>query len=87
MANHKSALKRIRQNEKRRIRNKGIRSKLRTRFNQFESAVASGDLAQAEKAFTVAVSELDRAASKGVIPKSRASRKTSRLAQQLNTLR
>ncbi len=72
MANHKSALKRIKQNAKRAARNKSVRSRLRTRINQFEATLASGDLEAAETAFRVAESELHRAASKGVIPNARA---------------
>ena len=83
MANHKSALKRIRQNEKRRARNKSTRSKLRTRANSFEKAMAEGNLDKAAAALTVAESDLNRAASKGVIPRARAARKTSRLAKRL----
>ncbi|MEM1349513.1 MAG: 30S ribosomal protein S20, partial [Myxococcota bacterium] len=44
MANHKSAIKRIRQNEKRRVRNKAVKSNLRTRVRQFEVAVEAGDV-------------------------------------------
>lgn len=87
MANHKSAIKRIRQNEKKRVRNKGVRTLLRTRFSQFDAAIKEGDLAQAEVLFRTAESTLHRAASKGIIPRSRAARKTGRLALQLNTLR
>lgn len=87
MANHKSALKRIKQNAKRAARNKSVRSRLRTRINQFQTALESGDLDAAENAFRVAESELHRAASKGVIPGARAARKTSRLAVALNKAR
>lgn len=83
MANHKSALKRIRQNAKRRMRNKSVRSKLRTRTNNFEKALTSGDLTQATDALKVAESDLAKAASKGVIPRARAARKTGRLAKRL----
>ena len=87
MANHKSSLKRIKQNAKRAERNKSVRSRLRTRIHQFEQALASDDLVAAEAAYQVAESELHRAASKGVIPTSRAARKTSRLALSLNKAR
>ena len=87
MANHKSALKRIKQNEKRRVRNKRLRSNLTTRVKQFEDAVVAGDLATAEEAYRLAESTLNRAVSKGVVPRARASRKTSRLAKRLNSLR
>jgi small subunit ribosomal protein S20 len=87
MANHKSALKRIKQNEKRRVRNKSVRSNLATRVKQFDEAVASGNVEAAEAAFRLAEATLHRAVSKGVVPRARASRKTSRLAQRLNALR
>lgn len=83
MANHKSALKRIRQNEKRRVRNKSVRSKLRTRNNSFDKLLAEGKLEEAATALRVAESDLFSAASKGIIPRARAARKTSRLAKRL----
>lgn len=87
MANHKSALKRIKQNEKRRVRNQTIRTRLRTRCAQFEAAVTDENLEGAETAFLVAESELHRAATKGIIPRARAARKTGRLAERLHRLR
>ncbi|MFU8806985.1 MAG: 30S ribosomal protein S20 [Bradymonadaceae bacterium] len=87
VANSKSAAKRMRQTIIRRDRNRMVRSRLRTCTSHFERAVASGDVAQAEEQFRSAEAALDRAASKGVIPKSRASRKTSRMAQSLEKLR
>ena len=87
MATSQSAKKRIRQNEKRRARNKQVRSRIRTWLNRFDDAVESGDLDEAEQRLREVESVLDRAVSKGVIPKNRASRKTSRLAKRLNRLR
>lgn len=87
MANSESAKKRIRQNEKNRQRNVRIRSRMRTFIRGFVKAVEENDLAGAEARFKTVESLLDRAASKGVIPKKRASRKASRLAQKLNDLR
>lgn len=87
MANSRSAKKRIRQNERRRQQNARIRSRMRTEIKKFEKAVESGDLDSAEEFFVSAESQLDRAVSKGIIPKKRASRKTSRLAKRLNSLR
>ena len=86
MANHKSAIKRIRQNEKSRQRNKAVRSSLRTEIGKFEDAVSEGDVEAATNAFRVAASALDTAASKGVIPRARASRKTGRLHARLHAL-
>lgn len=87
MANSKSARKRIRQNEVRRQRNVRVRSRLRTQINHFSRALEEGDVAKAEAQFQTVESLLDRAASKGVIPRKRASRKTGRLALALNKLR
>lgn len=87
MANSASAEKRIRQNEEARQRNQKVRSAIRTRINQFEEAAESGDIEAAEEALRNVESQLDRAVSKGVIPRNRASRKTSRLAKRLNALR
>ncbi|MBA2663497.1 MAG: 30S ribosomal protein S20 [Bradymonadaceae bacterium] len=77
----------MRQNEIRNVRNRGVRSRLRTFVNRFEQAVAAGNLENAEAHFRAAESELDTAAKKGVIPRARASRKTGRLAERLDTLR
>ena len=86
MANTKSAMKRIRTNELSRVRNKEVRSKVRTIIKKFEASLEQGDKAQAQDAYKTAVSALDRAASKGVIPSARASRKISRMAVRLETL-
>lgn len=87
MANSKSARKRIRQNEARRVRNVRVRSRLRTHITHFSKALEEGNVEQAEAKFREVESMLDKAASKGVIPRKRASRKTGRLAQRLNDLR
>ena len=87
MAIHESAKKRIRQNEKRRKGNKRHRSRARTAVGKFEDAVEEGNLDEAEELLKDAESALDKAVSKGVIPKNRASRKTSRLTKALNRAR
>jgi small subunit ribosomal protein S20 len=87
VANSKSAEKRMRQNIIRRDRNRKVRSRLRTFLNRFDQALAAGDVAQAEERFRLAESELNRAATKGVIPSARAARKTSRMALGLDKLR
>ena len=86
MANHKSALKRIRQSERRRKRNQHIRSQMRTMVKRCRLALESGDVAQATDAFKVAEREIRRAAIKGVIPKQRADRSVGRLARRLHSL-
>lgn len=83
MANSKSALKRVRQNEKRRVTNRKVRSSIRTYTNKFDAALAAGEKAGAEAAYREIVAVLDRAASKNVIPKLRADRKKGRMAARL----
>ena len=87
MANHKSALKRNRQNQIRNARNTHIRTTMRTFVKRVREAVAAKDLAAAEAAFVVAVPCIDKAQTKGVIHKSSASRKISRLTKLVNTIR
>jgi small subunit ribosomal protein S20 len=82
VANIKSQIKRNRQNEKRRLRNKAVRSEVRTRVKAAEAAAADGsdDL---EEATRVAMKRIDKAAAKGVIHKNEASRRKSRLAKRV----
>lgn len=84
MANIKSQIKRNRQNEQRRQRNKSARSQLRTRVRRFEEALASGDRDTAEELYRSAARDLDKAAGKGIIHKNKAANKKARLAQRLN---
>lgn len=86
MANHKSALKRIRQTEKRTDRNRHVRSTLRTFIKRVREAVASKDQAAATAALALAIPVIDSAATKGVIHSSNASRNVSRLTRLVNTL-
>jgi small subunit ribosomal protein S20 len=81
VANIKSQIKRNRQNEKRRERNKTVRSELRTRSKMAVDAVESG-ADDADEQVRVAMSTIDKAASKGVIHKNEASRRKSRLARR-----
>ena len=82
MANIASQIKRNKQNEKRRLRNKSVRSELRTRVKVAESAATEGgdDLDEATR---LAMKRIDKAAAKGVIHKNEASRRKSRLAKRL----
>jgi small subunit ribosomal protein S20 len=87
MANHKSALKRIRQNEKRRLHNRIYRSRARTLVKKARLAIGGGnDLEAAREATRVAVRDLDMAASRGTIHKNNAARRKSRLMKQLAAL-
>jgi small subunit ribosomal protein S20 len=83
VANIKSQIKRNRQNEKRRIANKGVRSELRTRVKNALSAADSG-AENVDVAGALAMKRIDKAANKGVIHKNAASRRKSRLAKRIN---
>ena len=80
MANIASQIKRNRQNEKRRLRNKAVRSEMRSRTKGAASAVESGADDAAEK-LRLALKSIDKAAQKGVIHKNQAARRKSRLVK------
>jgi len=84
LANSNSAAKRNRQNERRRLQNKTIKSRVRTGIKQFLEAVDGNDPAAAEKKLLSAESLLDSAARKGVYHKNTAARTKSRLHKKLN---
>ena len=84
MANHKSAIKRIRQNAKRNERNRYWRSTMRTYVKKVRTAIDAGDKAAAAEALTVAIKTIDKVASKGVIHPNQASRRVSRLTLAVN---
>ncbi len=86
MANIKSAKKRILVIETKTLRNKTIKSKIKTLIKKVELAVAENDKAAAEAALKVATAEISKAASKGVYHKNNASRKISRLTLAVNKL-
>jgi small subunit ribosomal protein S20 len=81
MANIKSQIKRNLQNERRRLRNKGVRSELRTRTRNALSAAETGG--DRDEALRLAVKRIDQAAAKGVIHKNTAARRKSRLMRRL----
>ncbi len=86
MANIKSQIKRNKQNEKRRIRNRIVRGKARTAVAKAREAIATQSVEEAKQAVLLAISSLDRAASKGVIHKNNAARRKSRLMKRLAAL-
>jgi small subunit ribosomal protein S20 len=86
MPNIKSAIKRAKTNEKRRLRNASQKSALRTAVKQADQAVVGTDVNAATNALVLAQKKLDKAATKGLIHKNAAARKKSRLAKKLNTL-
>jgi small subunit ribosomal protein S20 len=84
VANIKSQLKRIKTNEKARLRNKSVKSSLKTAVRRFREATDAGDREQAEAALRYASRQLDKAASKGVIHPNQAANKKSAMAQRAN---
>ena len=82
MPNNAAAKKRMRQEQKRRLHNRSIKSLVKTQITKARQAIAVD--ADAEAAVRAAVSELDRAAKKGVIHRNNAARRKSRLMKQLN---
>jgi small subunit ribosomal protein S20 len=86
MANIKSAQKRIKVTQVKTLRNKMIKSSLKTTIKKFEVAVVGGNTEEAKVAYVNVTKALDMAASKGVIHKNMASRKKSRLAAKLNKI-
>ena len=83
MANTKSAMKRIRQNEKRRLRNRAVRSQLRTAVKTARAAQGDGQ----REAVLDAIRLLDKAVTKGVVHRNTAARKKSALARRLTAAR
>ena len=86
MANIKSQIKRNRQNEKHRLRNRYFAGRARTSVKKARLAIQDSGLEEARKAAAEAISALDRAAEKGVIHKNNAARRKSRLMKHLATL-
>lgn len=86
MANHKSALKRIRQTEKRTERNRFYRTRLKNIVKAVRTSVESGNKEEAQAAFKVANQQLHKFVSKGFLKKETASRKVSRLSKVVKNM-
>ena len=84
MPNIKSAIKRVRTSEKRRLRGKSVRSEVKTNIVRAEKLVFSGEVESAREAVQVAIASLDKAAEKGIIHQNNAARRKSRLMKKLN---
>jgi small subunit ribosomal protein S20 len=82
VANIKSQIKRNRTNERRRLRNKAVKSELKTAVRRFREAADSGDAAASTTALRSATRLLDKAASKGVIHKNQAANRKSAMASR-----
>ena len=86
MANIKSAKKRILVTETKAARNKAIRSKVKTSIKKVEAAIVAGDKAAAQACLVNAISEIEKACSKGVYHKNTAARKVSRISKAVNAM-
>jgi small subunit ribosomal protein S20 len=85
VANIKSQIKRNRQNEKRRMRNKSVKSALKTAVRKFNEAVEAGNTDEAATLMRDASRKLDKAVSKGVIHQNQAANRKSAIAKRLTT--
>jgi len=86
LANIKSQIKRIKVAERQRIRNKSVKSEIKTFIGKFNAAVDAGDREAAGAALKLAQKKLDKAAEKGIIHKNNAANKKESLMKKLNTM-
>ncbi|MFZ7131723.1 MAG: 30S ribosomal protein S20 [Eubacteriales bacterium] len=86
MANIKSAIKRASLAEKSMMRNKSVKTSIKTKIKKFETAINTHDKELAYEAFKSAVKKLDNGVAKGVLHKNSAARKKSHLAKKLNAM-
>ena len=86
MAHHKSAKKRIRQNEKKRIRNRHVRTTLRSALKKFEQALGEQNPEEIKTLARKTISIVDRAASKGVIHRNKAARHVSQVSRKVHSV-
>ena len=86
MANIKQQKKRVKTNEKRRVRNLGIRSGVKTEIRKFRELVEAGDKEKAEEQLRVASRTLDKAVTKGVLHRNNAANRKSRMAKAFNKM-
>ena len=87
MAHSLSAKKRVKQNAKRRVRNRARKSTVKTQVKHFEGALAEGDAAKAGEQFRLLVKRIDQVASTSTLHKNTAARMKSRFAKRLNGLK
>ncbi len=86
MPNHKSAEKRVRQNEKRRAVNRSNRSNLRTQIKKLRTSLAATDKNQSQELLTPTIAAIDKAVNKGILHKNTAARYKSRLSAHVGKL-
>ena len=87
MPNHKSAIKRMKQNERRRLRNKAYKTKVKNAIKKVKTFTQNKDVENATKSLAEAVSIIQKVSIKGIIHKNNASRKISKLSRLVNGLR
>ncbi|MDR2519629.1 MAG: 30S ribosomal protein S20 [Eubacteriaceae bacterium] len=87
MANIKSAKKRILTSEKNRLRNKAVKTNLKTTEKRFQAAILGGSVEEAENALRLTSKKYDMAASKGIIHKNVANRKKAQIAKKLGAMK
>ena len=86
MPNHKSAEKRVRQNEKRRAVNRSNRGSVRTQIKKLRTALTTGDKAQSQELLVPTIALIDKSVNKGVLHKNTAARHKSRLTKHVSEL-
>ena len=86
MANIKSAKKRIKVTAAKTMRNKAVKTQLKTEIKKYEAALETGDKAVAENAYKAAIKKLDQAAAYGIIHKNEVAHKKSQITKKLNAL-
>ena len=86
MPNHKSAEKRVRQNEKRRAINRNNQSRLRTQIKRLRAALGGNDKQQSQELLNPTISLIDKAVNKGILHKNTAARYKSRLTARVSNL-
>jgi len=87
VAHSLSAKKRIRQNEKRRARNRARKAQLKSKLREFSETLSTGDVAKSAEVLRAAMKKIDQIAAKGTIHKNTASRKKSQIQRKLNALK
>ena len=87
MATHKSALKRSKQSKEKRLRNRNVKSNLKTTIKAVTAAIEAKDPKKAQEVLSQVTPVINKAASKGVIHKKNAARKISRLTRKVNALK
>lgn len=83
VANLKSAVKRIRTNEKKRIQNRVVKSDMRTHIKRLEQLIQTNDVENAKEAYAQTVRKIDKAVQKGVIHRNNGNRQKTRLAKKI----